>query len=162
PAHPHPPPATWTFWSSRRQWPALTHSSAVSATAASPRRASGRTVATCATTPGRPGSSRSPWRRRGHWGAAGRCPPRRLQPPVRRSGWARERRRGWSRIMRSRLERAHLLGSAGTVGTGMSIVILGPDGAGKTTLAQGLAASVPLPSRQVYMGVWRDYPWDRW
>jgi thymidylate kinase len=44
----------------------------------------------------------------------------------------------------------------------MSVAILGPDGAGKTTLTRGLAASVPLPTRNVYMGVWREYPWDRW
>jgi thymidylate kinase len=67
----------------------------------------------------------------------------------------------WRRL-RSRLQRVHLLGPPGARPIGMSVAILGPDGAGKTTLAEGLAASVPLPSRQVYMGVWRDYPWDRW
>ena len=44
----------------------------------------------------------------------------------------------------------------------LSVAILGPDGAGKTTLARAMAESVPLPTRQVYMGVWREYPWDRW
>lgn len=46
--------------------------------------------------------------------------------------------------------------------TGISIAIIGPDGAGKTTLAEGLRDTLPFPSRYVYMGVWREYPWDRW
>lgn len=46
--------------------------------------------------------------------------------------------------------------------TGISITIIGPDGAGKTTLAEGLRETLPFPSRYVYMGVWREYPWDRW
>ncbi len=45
--------------------------------------------------------------------------------------------------------------------TGLVIAILGPDGAGKTTLANGLIETAPLPARYVYMGVWREYPWDR-
>lgn len=46
--------------------------------------------------------------------------------------------------------------------TGIAITIIGPDGAGKTTLAEGLRDRLPFPSRYVYMGVWREYPWDRW
>jgi thymidylate kinase len=46
--------------------------------------------------------------------------------------------------------------------TGISIAIIGPDGAGKTTLAEGLRATLPMRSSYVYMGVWREYPWDRW
>jgi thymidylate kinase len=85
-----------------------------------------------------------------------------LSDPMRRSWRARGRRRVWSRIVRSRLERLHLVGSAAAPTMGMSIAILGPDGAGKTTLAHGLADSLPLPTRHVYMGVWREYPWDSW
>jgi len=85
-----------------------------------------------------------------------------MSAALRRCWQARDRHRIRSRQIRSRLQRAHLLGAPVARPIGMSVAILGPDGAGKTTLAEGLAASVPLPSRLVYMGVWRDYPWDRW
>ena len=39
---------------------------------------------------------------------------------------------------------------------GLSLAILGPDGAGKTTLAEGLRETVPLPARYVYLGIWRQ------
>lgn len=37
---------------------------------------------------------------------------------------------------------------------GVSVALLGPDGAGKTTLAAAIAAEFGLPVRQVYMGMW--------
>jgi thymidylate kinase len=85
-----------------------------------------------------------------------------LSDAVRRQWRAREPYRVRSRAFRSRLQRAHLLGPPGPASLGMMIAILGPDGAGKTTLAEALGTSVPLPNRRIYMGVWRDYPWDRW
>jgi thymidylate kinase len=85
-----------------------------------------------------------------------------LAGPLRRAWRAEDRRGVWARIVRSRLERFHLTGRAGPPTPGTSVAILGPDGAGKTTLAHALAESVPLPARQIYMGVWREYPWDRW
>jgi thymidylate kinase len=36
---------------------------------------------------------------------------------------------------------------------GVSVAVLGPDGAGKSTLVEGLAAAVPLPSTTIYMGL---------
>jgi thymidylate kinase len=36
---------------------------------------------------------------------------------------------------------------------GMRVALLGPDGAGKSTLASGLESTVPLPMAQVYMGL---------
>jgi len=36
---------------------------------------------------------------------------------------------------------------------GLSVALLGPDGAGKTTLATGICSSVPFPSRVIYMGL---------
>ena len=56
---------------------------------------------------------------------------------------------------------AALLGAL-THPSGLSVAILGPDGAGKTTLAENLGRVLPLPTRYVYLGVWREYPWDRW
>jgi thymidylate kinase len=38
---------------------------------------------------------------------------------------------------------------------GLSVALLGPDGAGKSTLADGIAASFHFPVRRVYMGLWR-------
>jgi thymidylate kinase/O-antigen/teichoic acid export membrane protein len=37
---------------------------------------------------------------------------------------------------------------------GVSVALLGPDGAGKTTLAAGIAADFGLPVRRIYMGMW--------
>jgi thymidylate kinase len=39
---------------------------------------------------------------------------------------------------------------------GLSVAVLGPDGAGKTTLAQGLRDSLAIPTRYVYMGLWKE------
>jgi len=39
---------------------------------------------------------------------------------------------------------------------GMKVTILGPDGAGKTTLALGLRDTLGVPSRYVYNGLWRE------
>jgi thymidylate kinase len=38
---------------------------------------------------------------------------------------------------------------------GLSVAVLGPDGAGKTTLAEGLRDSLAFPTTYVYMGLWR-------
>jgi thymidylate kinase len=43
---------------------------------------------------------------------------------------------------------------------GSLVAVLGPDGAGKTTLSDALTAQVPLPTRYVYMGMWRETRWD--
>lgn len=43
---------------------------------------------------------------------------------------------------------------------GPVVAILGPDGAGKTTLARGLDAHLELPSRYVYLGLWREGRFD--
>ena len=36
---------------------------------------------------------------------------------------------------------------------GLTVALLGPDGVGKSTLLAGLAASYPVPVRQIYMGM---------
>ena len=38
---------------------------------------------------------------------------------------------------------------------GLTVALLGPDGVGKSTLLAGLAATYPLPVRQIYMGMWQ-------
>jgi thymidylate kinase len=38
---------------------------------------------------------------------------------------------------------------------GLSVALLGPDGAGKSTLAQGVEQSFCFPVRRVYMGLWQ-------
>ncbi|MGH2793166.1 MAG: hypothetical protein ACRDKG_02575, partial [Actinomycetota bacterium] len=38
---------------------------------------------------------------------------------------------------------------------GVTVALLGPDGAGKTTIAERLAAGFPVPVRRVYMGLYR-------
>jgi thymidylate kinase len=38
---------------------------------------------------------------------------------------------------------------------GLSVAVLGPDGAGKSTLTKGVAATFGLPARVVYMGLWQ-------
>jgi thymidylate kinase len=38
---------------------------------------------------------------------------------------------------------------------GLSVALLGPDGAGKSTLADGIEASFRFPVRRVYMGLWQ-------
>jgi thymidylate kinase len=40
-----------------------------------------------------------------------------------------------------------------SVRRGLSVAVLGPDGAGKSTLVANLCAHVPLPSRPIYMGL---------
>jgi thymidylate kinase len=44
---------------------------------------------------------------------------------------------------------------------GISVAVLGPDGAGKTTLAKGLGESLALPTRYVYMGLWKEGTLER-
>jgi thymidylate kinase len=59
---------------------------------------------------------------------------------------------------RRRLER-HLPPREGAR-EGVTVGILGPDGAGKTTLARALASSTALPSEYVYLGAWRPSRFD--
>jgi thymidylate kinase len=80
-----------------------------------------------------------------------------------RAGWRRhDRRRVRRRALQSRLARVHVIREAPTEPTGLAVAIVGPDGAGKTTLADGLARSLPLPTEVLYMGVWRDPAWRPW
>jgi thymidylate kinase len=44
---------------------------------------------------------------------------------------------------------------------GLVIAVVGPDGAGKTTLTDAIGAAFPVTTRSVYMGLWREGRWDR-
>jgi len=70
-----------------------------------------------------------------------------------RKGWCRSRRFGVGVVQAS--SRVVRFVPAVT-GAGISVAILGGDGAGKTTLATSLRRTIPMPSRYVYLGVWRD------
>jgi thymidylate kinase len=84
---------------------------------------------------------------RGDWAAAAAC--------------GADLRRAWER--RARLDAARRLAvhrvarRIPAVGRhlGVTLAVLGPDGAGKTSLADALLASVPLGTRYVYLGMWR-------
>lgn len=65
--------------------------------------------------------------------------------------WNRSR----NRLLR-RLEAPIQRGSRGLV-----VAVVGPDGAGKTTVIDAVRANYPLPSRSVHMGVWREGRWNR-
>ena len=39
---------------------------------------------------------------------------------------------------------------------GLSVAVLGPDGAGKSTLAEGIEHTFPVPVVKVYMGLWKS------
>lgn len=47
------------------------------------------------------------------------------------------------------------------VAPGLTIALLGPDGAGKSTLAAGILETSPAPVRVFYLGVSREEPWVR-
>ena len=66
-----------------------------------------------------------------------------------------------TRLLAARNRGLRLLG-ARLRGRGMVVAVMAPDGAGKTTLLHGLRATVPLPTRYVYMGMWGAGPWDSW
>ena len=104
-----------------------------------PRRAGRRTLAALAARHGhRPGARRL---RRGRRRLAGTARARRPSRPPRRGGSPRGWRRRRRPAPRPRTRR------------GIAVAVLGPDGAGKTTLAEGLAGSLPFPTRIQYMGL---------
>jgi thymidylate kinase len=97
--------------------------------------------------------------------------PARVRSVVRAGGWGDLVHLGTA--MRRRLWRRDVLGTTGRVVVrsiqrglgfgrlllrrwGVSVALLGPDGAGKTTLAAAIAADFGLPVRRIYMGMWSD------
>jgi thymidylate kinase len=80
----------------------------------------------------------------GDWAAVERCAP--AVRDVEGSVPLPQRivRRAWSSVQRA---------VASDRRRGLSVAVLGPDGAGKSTLVAGICASIPLPSRIIYMGL---------
>jgi thymidylate kinase len=77
-----------------------------------------------------------------------------------RRAWRRTRRAEvLNRIVKHRLARR--LPAAAPDGKGVSVAVLGPDGAGKTTLADGIRRTIPIPARYVYLGIWRETPLEQ-
>lgn len=70
----------------------------------------------------------------------------------------------WPRADRARRAlarwRGRVPGAAGTP-AGVRVVLLGPDGAGKSTLSAGLRQALPLPVHEIYMGVFRMDGWQQ-
>jgi thymidylate kinase len=77
-----------------------------------------------------------------------------LLQPLSRQPWPKaDRIRRALALWRGRLP-------AGAPG-GARVVLLGPDGAGKSTLSDGLRRTLPLPVHEIYMGVFRMDSWQR-
>jgi thymidylate kinase len=68
------------------------------------------------------------------------------------------RRQAWAPVRASAMTRIVRQVPPPIAERGVSLAILGPDGAGKTTLARALVASVPIPALYVYLGIWQQSP----
>ncbi len=74
-------------------------------------------------------------------------------------------RLGPSRLVASWLDglRARVLGVLERIQSflarpGLSVTLLGPDGSGKSSIAQAVAAHYPFPARVMYLGIWKRPP----
>jgi thymidylate kinase len=84
--------------------------------------------------------------------------PEVLMALVRAGDWVQLHALAGNRTSPARLTLQRLAGAAGRVAglwrrRGVSVAIMGPDGAGKTTLVNGLRTAFPFPTRVVYMGL---------
>jgi thymidylate kinase len=78
----------------------------------------------------------------------------RLAPVIRRAWLNRLGVRRQSRDAAGRVLRAVRRLMLAPRRRGLSVAILGPDGAGKSTLARDIAAGFPFQGRPIYMGLW--------
>lgn len=77
-----------------------------------------------------------------------------LRSAIRLRLWRRDALRATGRIFGRAIERTVGFGRLLRRRWGLSVALLGPDGAGKTTLAAAIAADFGLPVRTIYMGMW--------
>jgi thymidylate kinase len=89
--------------------------------------------------------------RHGHWNSL-----EDLRRPLRRTWRRREGFHGRRRVASSTLLRILERPVAAIQRRGITVAILGLDGAGKSTLIAGLQTGSPLPVRSVYMGLWKS------
>jgi thymidylate kinase len=75
---------------------------------------------------------------------------------IRRAWLASQTPSGHARLRVQRLLHRFVLSQWTSFRPGLSVVVLGPDGAGKTTLANGLRDSLAIPTKYVYMGLWKE------
>jgi thymidylate kinase len=87
----------------------------------------------------------------GHWDSL-----EELRRPLRRTWRRRERFRSARRLASSALLRIVEKPVAAIQRRGLTVAVLGVDGAGKSTLIAGLQRGSPLPIRSVYMGLWKS------
>lgn len=80
----------------------------------------------------------------------------RLLRPLASKAWP-----GGERVHRAAVRWRGRLPGAAAVPAGARMVLLGPDGAGKSTLSNGLALTLPMPVHEIYMGVFRMDPWQK-
>ena len=73
-----------------------------------------------------------------------------------RRAWSR--RQAWAPVRASAMTRIARQLPLPSAERGLSLAVLGPDGAGKTTLANALVASVPIPAVSMYLGIWQQSP----
>lgn len=84
--------------------------------------------------------------------------PGQLVSLVRGGEWTQARGLAGNRVRPARPLRERLAAAADRVASlwtwrGVSVAIMGPDGAGKTTLVNGLRDALPFPTRVLYMGL---------
>lgn len=77
-------------------------------------------------------------------------------------GLARDQVRSMYRALTNRALRKLPPAVGGRLGRGLVLGVMGPDGAGKTSLLKELIVGFPIPATYVYMGMWSTSRWDPW
>lgn len=75
--------------------------------------------------------------------------------PALRHAWASRNRARTRAVVAWRAIARRIGWRIGLIPRGLSVAILGPDGAGKSTLIQALQGAFPVPTRGIYMGLYK-------